>query len=103
MRDDDVLLGVGALKEVSPDEGEIKSMRTADDALRGGVAQALLNHIFRTAAGRGYRRLLLETGTGQNFEAANRLYIRNGFIPCGPFGGYTPSAFNIFYERLLRD
>ncbi len=102
LRGDDGLLGVCALKALSAHEGEIKAMRTADHALRRGVGQALLDHVARTAAGRGYRRLLLETGTGPVFEAANRLYMRNGFARCGAFGGYTPSAFNIFYERSLR-
>ncbi|MEH6723139.1 MAG: GNAT family N-acetyltransferase, partial [Qipengyuania sp.] len=64
-RDVDALLGVGALLELSATEGEIKSMRTADGALRRGVGQALLDRIIGIARERGYRRLLLETGTGE--------------------------------------
>ena len=100
-RDADALLGVGALLELSATEGEIKSMRTADTALRRGVGQALLDRIIGIARERGYRRVLLETGTGETFEPANRLYLRNGFTRCAPFGDYAETDFNIFYELAL--
>ncbi len=41
-----VLLGCGALKELDPAHGEIKSMRTAFAHRRRGVAAALLEHIL---------------------------------------------------------
>ena len=100
-RDVHALLGVGALLELSATEGEIKSMRTADTALRRGVGQALLERIIGIARERGYRRVLLETGTGETFEPANRLYLRNGFTRCAPFGAYAETDFNIFYELAL--
>ena len=100
-RDVHALLGVGALLELSATEGEIKSMRTADTALRRGVGQALLDRIIGIARERGYRRVLLETGTGETFEPANRLYLRNGFTRCAPFGEYAETDFNIFYELAL--
>ena len=73
------------------------------DALhaRRGVGQALLDRIIGIARERGYRRVLLETGTGETFEPANRLYLRNGFTRCAPFGEYAETDFNIFYELAL--
>ncbi len=100
-REGGLLIGIGALRELSGRAGEIKSMRTEDHALRRGVGQALLDRIEATARERGYSRLLLETGTGETFEPANRLYLRNGFTRCGAFGGYTETAFNIFYEKAF--
>lgn len=100
-REGEFLLGIGALMELSGRAGEIKSMRTDNHALRRGVGQALLDRIEATARERGYSRLLLETGTSETFEPANRLYLRNGFTRCGAFGGYTETAFNIFYEKAL--
>ena len=100
-REGDSLMGIGALMELSADAGEIKSMRTEGSALRRGVGQALLDRIDATARERGYSRLLLETGTGEAFEPANRLYLRNGFTRCGAFGDYTETEFNIFYEKAL--
>jgi putative acetyltransferase len=97
----DHLCGCGALKELSPTSGEIKSMRTRPAFLRQGVGQAVLEEIVRTARARGHRRLLLETGTGPAFEAAHALYARNGFNWCGAFGGYEATEFNVFMVKDL--
>src|SRR5215475_6580957 len=85
---DDKLLGMAALKELDAVTGEIKSMRTDPAHLREGVAAALLDHILSVANERDYRRLSLETGSGEAFEPALALYRKNGFINGGTFGGY---------------
>ena len=95
------LLGVAALKALSDEAGEIKSMRTADGALRKGVGQALLDALCEIGRERGYAKLMLETGQGPVFEAANALYLKNGFIRRKAFGGYCETDFNIFYEKSL--
>ena len=46
-------------------------------------------------------RLSLETGNSPLFADANRLYRREGFVPCGPFGDYAPSDFTTFYIRNI--
>lgn len=95
------LLGVGALKELGPGIGEIKSMRTADAHLRKGAAAAILEHIIAEARRRGYRRLSLETGEGSAFDAAFKLYQKYGFTEGGAFGGYEKSPFNRFLHLDL--
>ena len=95
------LLGVGALKALDPAHGEIKSMRTAPTALGLGVGGALLAHLIATARAIGLTRLSLETGNSPLFAAANRLYQRDGFVACGPFGGYSETPFTLFYSRKL--
>lgn len=95
------LRGVGALKQLAPDHGEIKSMRTAPDALGRGVGRALLRHIVAEARRRGYRRLSLETGSSATFAAALRLYEQEGFASCGPFAGYRDTPFTRFLTREL--
>ena len=100
-REDRVLMGVGALKELAPDHGEIKSMRTAPPALGRGVGRAILHHIVAEARSRGYRRLSLETGSTEPFAAALRLYESEGFVPCGPFGSYKDTPFTRFFTREL--
>ena len=67
---DDVLLGCGALKQLSATEGEIKSMRTASAHRGQGVGQRLLDHILSEARRRLYARLSLETGSQPEFEPA---------------------------------
>src|SRR5262252_7108628 len=88
------LLGFGALQELDRETGEIKSMRTADEHLRKGVAAAILDHIIAEARKRGYSRLSLETGSGRAFEPALALYRKYGFLFGGPFGEYKASSFN---------
>jgi putative acetyltransferase len=99
--DGDALLGCGALKQIDPDHGEIKSMRTAADHLRRGVAARLLERIMDTARARGYRRLSLETGSSEAFDAAQRLYRLFGFTECPPFADYRPDPFSRFMSRPL--
>lgn len=99
--DGDTLLGFGALKQLTADTGEIKSMRTHPDHLRKGVAAALLAHILDTARSRGYRRLSLETGSGDAFEPALTLYRRAGFTNGDAFGDYVASEFNQFLHLTL--
>jgi putative acetyltransferase len=100
-REDGELVGVGALKELAPDHGEVKSMRTTHRALGKGVGRAVLNHIVDQARSRGYRKLSLETGGTQPFAAAISLYESEGFTPCGPFAGYPQTPFSRFFTREL--
>lgn len=95
------LCGCGALKQLDATSGEIKSMRTRAAFLKQGVGQAVLDSIIETARARGYRWLHLETGTGPAFEAAHRLYLRNGFAWSKPFGSYVASDFNVFMSKAL--
>ena len=97
----EALLGVGALKRLAPDHGEVKSMHTAAAARRRGVGAAMLRHIIGQARAAGMARLSLETGTGPYFAAAVALYLAQGFEPCGPFGGYAASAENRFLTLAL--
>src|SRR5215469_4330415 len=64
----DTLLGCGALKRLTADHGEVKSMHTAQAARRRGAARAMLNHIIATARASGMSRLSLETGSWDYFR-----------------------------------
>lgn len=101
--DKDTLAGCGALREVTPSHGEIKSMRTADTYLRKGAGSAMLDHIVEIAQVRGYERLSLETGSGAAFDPAHALYARFGFVPCGPFGDYAEDPFSRYLTLTLRE
>jgi putative acetyltransferase len=99
--DDDVVLGVGALKRLSADHGEVKSMYTAEAARGRGVGSALLHEIVAAARARGLRRLSLETGSWPYFAPARTLYARHGFVPCGPFGDYAEDPNSVFMTLAL--
>ncbi|RZI80906.1 MAG: GNAT family N-acetyltransferase [Microbacterium sp.] len=100
-RDDGLLLGCGALREIDPTHAEIKSMRTTAAARGRGVADAVLARMTQVATGRGYTRLSLETGVEDYFAAARRLYLRNGFVDCEPFGDYRPDRHSVFLTKDL--
>ena len=99
--DGGVLLGCGALKELTPTHGEVKSMRTPQALRRRGAARAVLTHIVSEARSRGYRRLSLESGSMEAFKPAHTLYERFGFRFCGPFADYTADPNSVFMTRDL--
>ena len=95
------LAGIGALKTMDAERGELKSMRV-DDRFRGsGVGRAILHHIVDVARARGMKSLWLETGSPDEFVPAQRLYESEGFVRCGPFEGYTDDPFSVFMTRTL--
>jgi putative acetyltransferase len=101
LRADGEVLGVGAIKQLDPEHGEIKSMHTAQAARGQGVGRAMLNHLLDVARSRGYHRVSLETGTMTEFTPARALYESAGFIACGPFADYQPSEDNYFMTLPL--
>lgn len=90
------LAGCGALRQIDPDHGEVKSMHTAARQRGRGVAAAILSYLIAEARRRGYRRLSLETGAGPPFAPARALYGRFGFVATGPFTGYRPDRNSVF-------
>ena len=98
---DDDLAGCGALKELDSTHGEVKSMRTAEHHLGAGVGAQVLGHIVEVSRSRGYRRLSLETGSGDSFAAAIALYARFGFVEGTPFADYAPDPFSSFFSLEL--
>jgi putative acetyltransferase len=95
------LLGCGALKELDPTSGEIKSMRTAEPHRGRGVASRILEHIIQEAKRRTYDRLYLETGAMPEFSPARSLYLRYGFEYRGPFADYTDDPNSVFMTKKL--
>jgi putative acetyltransferase len=98
---DGTLVGCGALKELDPAHGEVKSMRTAMSHRRSGVGRAMLEHIVDEARSRAYTRLSLETGSMAAFLPARRLYESFGFGYCAPFAGYAEDPHSVFMTRTL--
>ncbi|WP_314506140.1 GNAT family N-acetyltransferase [uncultured Microbacterium sp.] len=95
------LAGIGALKRIDAERGELKSMRV-DDRFRGaGIGRALLRHILAAARDSGITGVWLETGSAEEFVPAVRLYESEGFTRCGPFDGYTDDPFSVFMTRAL--
>jgi putative acetyltransferase len=98
----ETLLGIGALKRLSADHGEIKSMHTAEAARRKGAGSAMLAHIIAAARACGMSRLSLETGSWDYFGPARALYARHGFVECPPFGDYVLDPNSVFMSLELK-
>lgn len=96
------IVGIGALKRLSADHGEIKSMHTVDSLRHRGAGHAMLTHIIATARADGMSRLSLETGSWDYFEPARALYRRHGFVECPPFADYAPDANSVFMTLSLQ-
>ena len=98
----EALIAMGALKRLSEDHGEIKSMHTVSAVRRQGVGSAMLQHIIAFAQSRGMSRLSLETGSWDYFRPAVALYRRHGFVECQPFADYVADPNSIFMTLDLR-
>lgn len=95
------LVGCGATKALDSSHAEIKSMRTAPAHQKRGIASMLLAHIMVVSTGSGFRRLSLETGSGEFFRPARRLYLRHGFAYCAPFADYGADPRSVHLTRTL--
>lgn len=100
--EEQTLLGFGALKQLSADHGEVKSMHTAQAMRRRGAGSAMLRHIIDVARARGMSRLSLETGAAEYFAPAQTLYKSHGFVECPPFGDYVLDSNSIFMSLDLQ-
>jgi putative acetyltransferase len=90
----DTLAGMGAMRHLAPDHGELKSMRVAPDFLGQGVGEAILRHLLGEARARGCTRVSLETGRTGAFVPAVALYRKYGFVECPAFADYVLDGFS---------
>jgi len=101
MRDTETLVGCGALQELSPRHGEIKSMHMRSQRRGSGLGRTMLDHILNEARTRGYTRLSLETGSMDGFKPSRTLYQSCGFEVCPPFGDYVEDPNSVFMSLAL--
>jgi GNAT superfamily N-acetyltransferase len=80
---------------------EVKRMYVAPSARRRGFARAVLAELERTAAERGRRRMILETGTLQ--PEAIALYTSAGYTDVPKFGLYREFPNCRCYGKALAD
>jgi len=95
------LLGMGALRKLSDEHYEIKSMHTSAAARRTGVARAMVEHLATYASSVGATRVSLETGTMDEMAPARELYASCGFDVCKPFGDYRDSPASLCMTRMF--
>jgi len=78
---------------------EIKRMYVTEAARGAGFARQTLTFLERTAAERGVRWLLLETGSKQ--PEAIALYLSAGYLEVPPFGHYAETALSVHLGKRV--
>ena len=95
------LMGSGALKFLDKEHGEFKSIRVSDNFRGKGNGIKVINHLINEAKKLNIKRLSLETGAGDFFLAARKLFSKCGFEPCEPFSHYKKDINSIYMTMLI--
>lgn len=98
-REDGRAIAMGALRRHPGSIGEVKRMYTMPDHQGRGIGGRVLAEIEALARREGLASLVLETGN--NFDAALRVYQRGGFQACGRVLDYSPTPYTAFFEKPL--
>ena len=95
------LVGCGALKILDIDHGEFKSIRVHDDFRKKGYGTKIIENLINKARGMNIKRLSIETGAGQFFKPARKLFEKCQFQPCKPFAHYKDDKNSIYLTKLI--
>ena len=99
--DENDLIGSGAIKFLDDEHGEFKSIRVSDKFRGKGNGLKIINHLIIEAKKLNIKRLSLETGAGDFFSAARKLFNKCGFEPCEPFSHYKKDINSIYMAMLI--
>ncbi len=97
--DEENLIGCGALKFLSKNHGEIKSIRISDKFRNKGFGKIIIEHLITEAKKLRIDKLSIETGAGEFFAPARKLFTNFGFKPCRPFAHYKEDPNSCYFEK----
>ena len=97
----DNLIGCGALKFLDKEHGEFKSIRIHDNFRKQGHGVNVINHLINEAKKLNIKRLSIETGAGDFFVAARKLFKKSGFTVCEPFAHYKKDVNSVYLTKLI--
>ena len=97
-----LLMGCVAINKLNSKQVELKSMRTAREARKSGVATQLLQHVIDVCRHQGVEQIYLETGSQDYFKPAHYLYEKFGFSYCGPFANYQLDPCSQFMKLIIK-
>ena len=95
------LMGSGALKFLDKEHGEFKSIRVSDKFRSKGNGTKVINHLINEAKKLNIKRFSLETGAGDFFLTARKLFSKCGFEPCERFSHYKNDINSIYMTMLI--
>ena len=97
------LVGSGALRFLDKEHGEFKSIRVSDKYRNKGNGSKVINHLINEAKKLNIKRLSLETGSGEFFMPARKLFIKCGFKVCEPFSHYKDDINSVYMSMLINN
>ena len=100
---DDMLMGCGALKFLDKEHGEFKSIRIHDDFRKKGNSINVINHLINEAKKLNINRLSIETGAGDFFIPARKLFKKCGFETCKPFAHYKEDVNSVYLTKIINN
>ena len=100
---DDMLMGCGALKFLDKEHGEFKSIRIHDDFRKQGNSINVINHLINEAKKLNINRLSIETGAGDFFIPARKLFKKCGFETCKPFAHYKEDVNSVYLTKFINN
>ena len=95
------LLGIGALKFLDKEHGEFKSIRVSNKFRGKGNGLKIINHLIYESKRLNIKRLSLETGAGEFFLTARKLFNKCGFKLCEPFSHYKNDINSVYMSMLI--
>ena len=95
------LMGSGAIKFLDKEHGEFKSIRVSDKFRGQGNGLRIINHLIKEAKKLDIKRLSLETGAGNFFLSARKLFNKCGFKTCQPFSHYNNDINSVYMTMLI--
>ena len=99
----DELMGCGALKFLDKSHGEFKSIRIHDNFRHQGLSVKIIEHLIEEAKKLDVKRISIETGAGEFFKPARKLFKKCNFLPCKPFAHYKADQNSIYLSRLINN
>ena len=97
------IFGCGALKFLDNEHGEFKSIRIHDDFRNKGYGIKIIDHLIYEAKKLNIKRISLETGAGNFFDPARRLFKKCNFEPCKPFAHYKEDVNSMYFTKLINN
>ena len=95
------LMGCGALKFLEKNHGEFKSIRVHDNFRGKGNGIKVISYLIEEAKKLKIKRLSIETGAGDFFIPARKLFDKSGFKPCPPFAHYKKDVNSLYLTKII--
>ena len=99
----EMLMGCGALKFLDKEHGEFKSIRIHNDFRNQGNGINVINHLINEAKKLNINRLSIETGAGDFFIPARKLFKKCGFETCKPFAHYKKDVNSVYLTKIINN